>query len=170
MKKLTFLFVVCSIALSTMACNAEQESRLQSYNENDSIVAVALGDSIFNIIKNAKAVTAEIIGYTDSTKAETPPVKLSKEDLSILKFLIQNPQNVASNNTVFGKFMPNINFKFQCKSQICQLSFDFGLKKWQIRDAQGNVLKTFDLGSPEVVHFASRLFPNDDYLNELLKP
>ena len=170
MKKILTLFAICLIACSATACATEQSNIEQPPDRNDSIVVAALGDSIFNIIKNAKAVSAEIIGYTDTTKAETPQVKLSKEDLLIMKFLMQNPRNVATNDTVFGKFLPNINFKFQSKNQVCQLLFDFGLNKWQIRDAEGNVLKTFDLGSPEVVHLASRLFPNDDYLNELLKP
>jgi hypothetical protein len=170
MKKLTLLVSVCTITLSAMACTTEQRDLGQPPNKNDSIVEAALGDSIFNIIKNAKSISAEIIGYTDTTKEKTPKVNLSKEDLNIMKFLMLNPQNTASNDTVFGKFLPNINFIFQYKKQICQLFFDFGLKKWQVRDANGNVLKNFDLGSPEVVHLSSRLFPDDDYLSELLKP
>ena len=172
MPKFKSFAVAILLAFSATACSASGETQNleQSLIPCDSIVQRAVGDSIFNIILNAKSITAEIVGYTDSTKTETPPVKLSKEDLYLFKFLMQNPLNVASNDTVFGRFMPNINFKFQYKNQICQLSFDFGLKKWRISDVQGNVLKSFDLGSPEVVHFASRLFPNDDYLNELLKP
>ncbi len=171
MTKLKSLAVALSLALSATACsaNGETQNTEQPHSPCDSIVQKALGDSIFNIIANAKTITAEIIGYTDSTKAKTPEVKLSAEDLKIMKFLLRNPQNVSSNDTVFGRVLPNICFKFQYKKQMCQLFFDFGLRKWQVKDKDDHILKTFDIKSPEFVHLASQLFPSDEYLNELLK-
>lgn len=171
MNKLKLLFAALVFAFSAMACaaNGGTQNSEQSLSPCDSIVQRALGDSIFNIIVNAKTITAEIIGYTDTTKEKTPEVKLSAEDLKIMKFLLRNPQNVASNDTVFGRVLPNIYFKFQYKKQMCQLYFDFGLRKWQVKDKDDRVLKTFDIKSPEFVHLASQLFPSDDYLNELLK-
>ena len=171
MTKMKLFAAAIMIAFSAMACasnggSANDDSPL---SPQDSIVQKALGDSIFNIIANAKTITAEIIGYTDSTKAKTPEVKLSAEDLQIMKFLLRNPQNVASNDTVFGRVLPNICFKFQYKKQMCQLYFDFGLRKWQVKDKDDKVLRTFDIKSPEFVHLASQLFPSDEYLNELLK-
>ena len=167
---MSLLFAVLLFATSTIACTAinEQQQSEQLLTQNDSIVQTAVGDSIFAIIVNAKSITAEIVGYTDSTKEKTPEVKLSADDIKILKFLLMNPQNVSSNDTVFGKVLPNICFTFKSKNKICQLLFDFGLKKWQILDADFNILKTFDLKSSEFVHLASRLFPNDEYLNLLL--
>lgn len=171
MTKMKLIVAAFLLAFSAMACAANGESGNSEtpLSPRDSIVQKALGDSIFNIIANAKTITAEIIGYTDSTKAKTPEVKLSAEDLKIMKFLLRNPQNVSSNDTVFGRVLPNICFRFQYKKQMCQLFFDFGLRKWQVKDKDDHVLKTFDIKSPEFVHLASQLFPSDEYLNELLK-
>ena len=171
MTKMKLIVAAMLLAFSAMACaaNGESGNTEMPLSPRDSIVQKALGDSIFNIIANAKSITAEIIGYTDSTKAKTPEVKLSAEDLKIMKFLLRNPQNVSSNDTVFGRVLPNICFKFQYKKQMCQLFFDFGLRKWQVKDKNDRVLNTFDIKSPEFVHLASQLFPSDEYLNELLK-
>ena len=171
MRKLKILFIAFAFSFSAVACvaNSGNSNSELPVNQNDSIVSAALGDSIFNIIKNAKSITAEIIGYTDTIKEKTPEVKLSDENIKIIKFLLMNPQNVSSNETVFGKVLPNICFNFKYKKQICLIYFDFGLGKWQIRDVDGKLLKTFDIKSPEFVNLSSKLFPNDGYLTELLK-
>lgn len=135
---------------------------------NDSIVQVAIGDSIFNIIKNAKTISAEIIEYGDTTQEKTHTVILSTDDIKIMKFLLCNPQNVASNDTVYGRLLPNICFTFKYKKQMCSVFFDFGLRKWQIKDVNTNLLNTFDLKSPEIVHLSSQLFPDDKYFIYLL--
>lgn len=168
MKKIPILFAVCIYAMSAMACTRDKGFQ-QPPNKNDSIVSAALGDSIFSIIMNAKYITAEIIDNADTIKKETKAAKLSKDRADIIKFLLENPDNVASNDTVFGLFMPNAIFTFIHKKQELRLYFDYGLKKWQINDADDKPLKMFDLKSREFLRLAQAIFPDDEYFNKLIK-
>ena len=169
MKKLKLTVAALIFAFVSMACAAKSGIKNeQPCIIKDSIVQAAIGDSIFNIIKNAKTISADVIEYTDTTEQKTPAVMLSTDNIKIVKFLLRNPQNVASNDTVYGRLVPNICFTFQYKKQICRLLFDFGLRKWQVKDANDNLLNTFDLKSPEFVHLSSQLFPDDKYFIYLL--
>lgn len=164
------IIAVPVLVLLSMACTANSGStnNSQPSDNNDSIVMAALGDSIFNIIKNAKSISAEEISYADTSKENATSVKLSKDELTILKFLLCNPKNVASDNTVYGRFLPNISFKFKYKKQECALLFDLGLEKWQVKDANDSILNTFDIKSPEFARLASQLFPDNKFFIYLL--
>lgn len=166
----TFL---CSAALAaTMSCAPGDASDNQPVEDPlpvfDSAMTAALGDSICDILANAKIVKAEILGYKDSTLQAVEIKELTKEQVAILDFLLNNPANVATNENLFGKFMPNISFRFICKKQEIYVVLDFGLRKWQFKDVNGQLLKEFDLRSTEFLRFAHTLFPDDQFINALL--
>ena len=152
---------------ATASCGQGADAKL---NANiDTIVSATLGDSIYCIIKNAKNITAEVIGYNDTVETATSKVKLSNEQAAILKFLISNPDNVASDDVVYGLFLPNAVFSFKYKKQELKLYYDYGLRKWQINDADDKTLMKFDLRSTEFLRFALVIFPENDYFNKLIK-
>lgn len=169
MKKLKLTVAALLLALVSMACavNCDPDNE-KSAAVNDSIVQAALGDSIYGIIKNAKSITAETISYADTSKENISSVKLSADEQIIIKFLLCNPKNVASNDIVYGRFLPNISFKFKHKKRECVLLFDLGLEKWQVKNANDSVLNTFDLKSPEFTRLANRLFPDEKFFIYLL--
>ena len=167
--------VLCSFAMAGIACTAgtsgvtDMQSDLNMPTPVfDSVTTAALGDSICDIIANAKTVKAEILGYKDSSFVSVDNKELTKEQIAILDFLLDNPANVASNDPVFGLFMPNISFRFINKRKEIYVVLDFGLRKWQFKDVNGQLLKEFDLKSPEFLRFAHTIFPDDEFINALL--
>lgn len=166
MKKFLFFTIICG--LFSCSGNATPPPVEEPIPVFDSLMTVALGDSICDIISNAKTVNAEILGYKDTTFQTVDIKKLTKEQVAILDFILNNPANVASNDTIFGKFLPNISFRFICKKQEVYVVLDFGLGKWKINDVNGQLLCEFDLKSPEMLRFAHLLFPDDQFINSLL--
>ncbi len=155
-------------AFSTTA-SCGQESAVKLSANIDTTVSSTLGDSIYCILKNAKSITAEVIGYNDTVENTTSKVRLSNEQAAILKFLISNPDNVASDDVVYGLFLPNAVFSFKYKKQELKLYYDYGLRKWQINDADDKTLMRFDLRSTEFLRFAQIIFPENEYFNKLIK-
>ena len=170
MKKLQiFLFVCGFISCSSIANPPELPPNANdSVPLFDSVVTAAIGDSICDIISTAKTVNAEILGFKDSSFVAVENKQLTKEQIAILDFLLDNPVNVASNDTTFGRFMPNISFRFISKRKEIYVELDFGLRKWKVKDVNGQVLKEFDLKSPEFLRFARTVFPNDEFINLML--
>ena len=169
MKRFKLTATVLVIAFLSMASAVNCDSSNGKTNSiNDSIVQAALGDSIYSIIKNSKSVTAKTISYADTSKENVSTVKLSADEQAIVKFLLNNPKNVASDNTVYGRFLPNISFRFKHKKQECVLLFDLGLEKWQVKDANDSTLNTFDLMSPDFTRLANQIFPDEKFFIYLL--
>ena len=167
--------VICSFAITGMSCAAgtanTEGNPLEADNPMpifDSVMTAALGDSICEIITNAKTVQAEILEPKDSTIKATSIKELTAEQKAVLGFLMNNPANVASNDTIFGLFMPNISFRFIYKRKEIYVVLDFGLRKWQFKDINGQVLKQYDLRSKEFLRFAHTVFPDDEFINLLL--
>lgn len=180
MKINTIIFLFFMTICSVNACGQNSDSTSSALtsllkdtvkNEpiDDSLMFKALGDSICDIILNAKSVEASLINFADSTASNVNiQKKLDKEQMTILQFLISNPKNFASNATVYGQFLPNISFTFFGKKKECIIKFDFGLRKLCVYDQEGNYLKMFDLSSTEILRFAHTLFPENEFYVKLL--
>lgn len=136
----------------------------------DSIMRKAIGDSIYNIIIDAKKVIAVVkLKASDNKKDSTINVKVNKMDKYVLNFILTAPSNYESNDTVWGKYFPNFSLNFTAsKGRKCSVNFDFGLKKWNICDAKGNEIVMFDMPTNDVLRLANKLFPDIEYFNVLL--
>ena len=169
--------VICSLAVASIACTSGAASAPDGASDLDgptpifdSVMTAALGDSICDIIANAKTVQAEILEHKDSTIQASAIMELTAEQKAILGFLMCDRVNVASNKPIFGKFLPNISFRFIYKRKEIYVVLDFGLRKWRFNDVNGQLLKEFDFQSPELLRFAHTLFPDDEFINLMLNP
>lgn len=168
-------FVVAFIAANfTMtSCSACPTNMIEDNNltiQKDSVMRKAVGDSIYTILTNAKSVSASLkLNAKDNKTDSIVNVKVAKNDKYVLNFILSAPSYYESNDTVFGKYVPNFTLIFKAsKGRSCSANFDFGLRKWNICDASGNEIVKFDLPTSDVLRFANQLFPDCEYFNVLL--
>lgn len=158
--------------LIVMSCSASSKNGRSeiSLSQRDTVMRKAVGDSLYSILNDAKKVSASLKLRTyDNKKDSIVNVKVAKNDKYVLNFILSAPSYYASNDTVYGKFLPNFTLTFTAnKGKKCFANFDFGLRKWSVCDAQGKEIVRFDLPTNDVLRFANQLFPNCEYFNELL--
>lgn len=123
-----------------------------------------LGDSITKVIMNAKNITAELQGASQTDSIVTN-AKLTKKQCFVMRFMITNEKNFESNDTVYGKIMPNVVYTFNYKKQNVFIAVDFGLRKWQIQDENGKPLIQFDLKDEGLLYLTHLVFPENGMIN-----
>lgn len=168
--RVAMIFIItCSVVTG---CSAQ--SRKQKKNDavvmRDSVMRKAVGDSIYNILIKSRGVLASVKLKTQDGKNDSiVAVKVNKNDKHVLNFILTAPLNYESNDTVYGKYMPNFSLNFiTSKDKSCTANFDFGLRKWNICDAQGKEIVIYDLPTNDVLRLANQLFPDCEYFNILL--
>lgn len=162
--KVAALVVVAnSIAIS---CSAYPPSPNVDNNmiQRDSVMRNAIGDSIYSIIMNAKKVKAEVIELNNDSISQYNKTMVKKKNLPLIQFILSDPQIYKGYTTVYGIFVPSFTLSFMKKKECCMTKFDFGLRKWSICDDKGNIIKTFDLSSNDMLRFANILFPNNNFI------
>lgn len=154
-----FVFTGCS-AHPNNASNPP----LQQQAQTDSVMRAAVGDSIYKVITEAKKIKAEeIIMTNDTTQAKkTSVIDVKGKFIPLVQFVLSNPKIYGGNTAVYGQFMPCFKLTFIKKKEICVLNFDFGLRKWNVCDEKGRVLKVFDLSTDDMLRIANMLFPEND--------
>lgn len=169
--KLVVAFIAASFIVTS--CSASPTNRIEDDRltmQKDSVMRKAVGDSIYTILTNAKSVSATLkLKAKDNKTDSVVNMKVAKNDKYVLNFILSAPSYYESNDTVFGKYVPNFTLNFKAsKGRSCTANFDFGLRKWNICDANGNEIVKFDLPTNDVLRFANQLFPNCEYFNVLL--
>jgi len=169
-KVVMVVIMASSIATSCSARPSSFDSRDDSVVNKDSVMCKALGDSIYTILTEAKTVSASLKLKTKDNKNDSiVKVKVAKNDKYVLNFILSAPSNYESNDTVYGKYLPNFSLTFNAaKNQSVVANFDFGLRKWNICDAKGKEIIKYDLPTTDVLRMANKLFPDCKYFNELL--
>lgn len=165
------LFVVLSSSVATScSANPGNMNKRDNTTTKDSVMRKALGDSIYTVLIDAKTVTASLKLKTQNNKNDSiVNVKVSRNNKYVLDFILSAPSNYVSNDTVYGKYIPNFTLAFNAsKGQSCIANFDFGLGKWNICDAKGKEIVRYDLPTTDVLRLANQLFPEYKYFNELL--
>ena len=154
-----FVFTGCSAHPS----NASNRF-LQQQVQTDSVMRRAVGESIYKVITGAKKIKAEdIIMSGDTTQTtKTTVVDVKGKFIPLVQFVLSNPIIYSGNTAVYGQFMPCFKLTFIKKKEICVLNFDFGLRKWNVCDDKGQVIKAFDLSSDDMLRIANMLFPEND--------
>ena len=163
------LFVVfsSSVATSCSAYPSNANKRNNTTATKDSVMRKALGDSVYTVLTEAKTVTASLKLKTKNDSIVN--VKVSKNDKYVLDFILSAPSNYVSNDTVYGKYIPNFSLTFNAsKGRTCIANFDFGLGKWNICDSKGKEIVRYDLPTTDVLRLANQLFPECKYFSDLL--
>ena len=123
-----------------------------------------LGDSITRVLMSSKNITADLQG-TSQTDSVVTDAKLTKKQCYVMRFMITNEKNFESNDTVYGKIMPNVVYAFTYKNQNVFVAVDFGLRKWQIQDENGKPLIQFDLNDDGLLYLTHLVFPENKMIN-----
>lgn len=167
------ILLIILVGYISTSCSAHPVNVSKRDNKTvaeDSVMRNALGDSIYAILSEAKAVTASLKLKTKDNKNDSiVNIKVSKNDKYVLDFILSAPSNYVSNDTVYGKYVPNFSLTFKAsKGQSCVANFDFGLGKWNLCDAKGLEIVRYDLPTTDVLRLANQLFPECKYFSELL--
>ena len=164
--------VAIVLAFSFLTCSAKNETVMNDGKQQievDSIMYQALGDSIGDLLSKSKCVKLIIHELENDSVKLQKSLRFRKTERSILQFILSNPWNYQSDNMVYGRFLPSFQILIKKGNEECTLNFDFGLRKWNVCDKMGKEIKRFDLNSNEMLRFAQMQFPEDKFINELLK-
>ena len=123
-----------------------------------------LGDSITKVLMDANRITVELQGASQTDSIATKS-KLTKKQRYAMRFMVTNEKNFESNDTVYGKLMPNVVYTFCYKKQNVFVAVDFGLRKWQIQDENGKPLIQFDLKDDGLLYLTHLVFPKNEMIN-----
>ena len=104
---------------------------------------------------SAKNITAELQGASQADTTIVTKAKLTQKQRYVMRFMVTNEKNFESNDTVYGKIMPNVVYTFNYKKQNVFVAVDFGLRKWQIQDENG---KDYNITGYYTMQFFSGLF------------
>lgn len=124
-----------------------------------------LGDSITKVIMNARNITAELQGASQTDTTIVTNAKLTQKQRYVMRFMITNEKNFESNDTVYGKIMPNVVYTFSYKKQNVFVAVDFGLRKWQIQDENSKPRIQFDLKDEGLLYLTHLVFPENEMIN-----
>lgn len=160
-----FVFTGCSAHPSTTGPSGSQLSM-----ETDSVMRNAIGDSIYKIIIEARKIKAEEIRLTSDTTntAKEVSIDVKTKYVPLVQFILADPHIYQGDLITYGNFMPCFKLTFIKKKEVCNLNFDFGLKKWNVCDGEGKQIKMFDLSSDDMLRLANMLFPENVLYKNLI--
>ena len=151
--------LMLAVIATTTNCSAKVPSDKSTSKQvvaTDTIMQKAVGDSIYRIITNAKKVEITSSPLQSDSLKQTISRKVSSKDLELMKF------------TVYGVFMPQFQATYTQKKASVILKYDFGLRKWGIFDTEDKQIAMFDLVSDNMLRFACKMFPDNQFFHELL--
>lgn len=134
----------------------------------DTLMHKAVGDSIYRIIKNVKRIEISSLKLESDSLSQMITQKVPSSELGLLKFIATNPKNFMSNTIVYGNFIPQFQATYTTKKAMVTLKYDFGLRKWGIFNAEDKEIAMFDLSSDNMLRFACKMFPDNQFFHELL--
>ncbi|MCH5224978.1 MAG: hypothetical protein J1D77_03220 [Muribaculaceae bacterium] len=134
----------------------------------DTILQNALEDSVCHIILESKKITITQLPFQSDSTIPLSSKKIKQKNLSLIRFIVNNPENYLSNKPVYGEFIPQIEVKYNLKKRIIVLKYDFGLRKWGVFDHEEKCIAMFDLASDDMLRYACQLFPDNTFFSDLL--
>ena len=170
MKRKAILMLMMVVIATTTSCSAKDsnsKSTSHSIVATDTIMHKAVGDSIYRIITGAKKVEITSLPLQSDSIKQTISKKVSSKELELMKFIATNPKNYTD-TIVYGVFLPQFQAVYNKKKEKVTLKYDFGLRKWGVFDAEGKQIVMYDLVSDNMLRFACKMFPDNQFFNELL--
>ncbi len=171
MKLKTILMLLLIISCTTICCTAKEtivRNTSQPIAATDTIMHKAIGDSIYRIITKAKKVEITSLPELPDSLKQTISKKVPSKDLELMKFIASNPKNYMTDTIVYGIFTPQFQAVYTHKKAKATLKYDFGLRKWGVFDADDKQIAMFDLVSDNMLRFACKMFPDNQFFHELL--
>lgn len=165
LKKVVYLFAC--ILLSSSGCSARDKvsKTISESALSDSIMVKSIGDSIYSIITHADKIRFVSLPTPSDSISERLDIK--KQDWKLLHFIISNPNSFSSDSKVYGKFTPQLEVNFSSKKKSVVIRYDFGLKKYQVCDAGGAVIRQYDMGNDDMLRFVGVIFPDKDIFRQI---
>ncbi|MDE7088662.1 MAG: hypothetical protein K2O54_00935, partial [Prevotella sp.] len=152
------------LLFTTTSCSAKNKKSEKDYSpmhRSEIMLRKAIGDSISNIILKANTIE---IGCDSATIT-----KLGNNDCSIIRYLVADSCNYATDTEVFGQFHVYLFVKFTSKKKTITAQYDFRLHKWMLIDKDNKPLRRFDLLNVEILKYMLLAFPENQKLIEILK-
>lgn len=174
-RSLSMLLIVFTMCTS---CNASSKDEIKKLFDSQKELGYGkvMKDSVASIIFDAKTVTCELQSKNPADTLRQDSIsKVPEKLVPALQYLIANPDNYQSNDTVFARFNSWVCYKFEAKKkQVVYLEMDFGIKKWRLLDAKKKVICGSDMkeNNMQFIYFTRLLFPKDktlELLNNNLK-
>lgn len=169
--KAIFALLLGVIATAT-SCSAKVPSDksvpINNIVATDTIMHKAVGDSIYHIITSVKKIEISSLILQSDSLSKITTKKVPSSELGLLKFIATNPKNFMSNTIIYGNFIPQFQATYTAKKAKVTLKYDFGLRKWGIFDAEDREISMFDLASDNMLRFACKMFPDNQFFHELL--
>ena len=165
------LVLMLAVIATTTSCSAKvssYKSTSQKVGAIDTIMHKAVGDSIYRIITNAKKFEIASLPLLGDSLKQAISKKISSKDHELMKFIATNPKNYLTDTPVYGVFMPQFQATYTRKKSKFTLKYDFGLRKWGVFDAEDKQIAMFDLVSDNMLRFACKMFPDNQFFHELL--
>lgn len=164
------LMLILSFTVMTNSCFSKEPAKKDTAYPivADTIMHKALGDSVYRIITQAKRVEVSSFPLQKDSLKQTVTKKVSSKELELMKFIATNPKNYMSGTIVYGVFTPQFQAVYSHKKWKIILKYDFGLRKWGVFDADGNQIALYDLESDNMLRFACKMFPDNNFFHELL--
>ena len=157
-KFLTALAIAVFMAMLASCCIHRTVTERQS---DPATEITAVSDSVLDIIRKGR-ITA--VNHSLFMAKGDSVVTLDSKEEAVVRFLLLNPDNFASDAPSFSLFVPSVDYKFRDGKRTVSAACDFGSGKWAIEDANGKRLITRDLKSSELLRFTRSLFPADSLL------
>ena len=175
MKKKFCLIVGCIMLLAffTPICRAaskQKGSPVQPYVALDSLMRAEFSDSIADIILNASKIEVSIV-KKDSLGKFTDVVKTicNKDKASAIKFAMVASEIQHSDIVMFSPFTPYVKITFYRQKMTCTVAIDLGTRRLQIEKNKDGNIKTLMMNDNLLIKAASLIYPNDDFINFILK-
>lgn len=169
--KLKYFYGLMLTTMITMtSCSAKVSNLKGESNYSPAInsqITQTVGDSIFGIIDQAKKITAVSLPVQSDSIQNEVSKKISSKEVNLIRFIISDPDNYKSDQTVYGIFTPQFQVCLSHNKETVTIKYDFGLKKWAIYDANDIQLYQFDLQSNDMLRYAHMLFPENEFYNNL---
>lgn len=168
-KRLLFVAMICLASLTITNCEAKSAKISEKpYAAVDSLMRAELGDSIADIILNAKQVKAERINVSLDTIKIEETKKLRPELVGALKYVFATSDIHAGNAIAYHHFSPSVRLTFSTKKETCIVLLELGSKQMQIKDIEDNTLKTCGYSKDDFIKICNVVFTKDEFLTFLL--
>lgn len=170
MKKYVFLSALTFLTLASCKCSQKLGTVAADSSPffSDPAIASGLNDSIRGILTAPDKVTITRLKLDVDTLKPGEPRALNAQERYLIDFLMSNPENYASNEPVYGMFIPQVEVTYSAGGAAVNLQYDLGLKKWGIFTADAPFIAFHDIPGTDMARAFNLICPNDTLLQSYL--
>ena len=158
---------IAAIVLFCVDCQAVRKDnpKKNPCSEVSSECSSVLGDSISDILFEARKITCRLVGKAPGDTLRRDTVRVVPARLvPVAQYLLADPYNFKTDNIVYGEFHAWASLEFDGrKKRRVRLELDFGLAKWRLLDAGGKQLCRRDMAANrrQFIRLVRTMFPDD---------